>query len=73
MPIIGAIAGAFLAFLISIPIFGPRGGRWVAPGVIEYDPARGERGPGGCLASLANLIFIVVGAVVGAAIAGAAG
>ncbi|MFQ5857773.1 MAG: hypothetical protein ACE5LU_19380 [Anaerolineae bacterium] len=41
----------------------------VRPGVIEYDPARGDVPPGGCLKSLANLAFIALGAIIGAAVA----
>lgn len=73
MEIVGAFIGALIAWLISIPIFGIRGGRMVRPGVIEFDPARGDVPPGGCLKMLANLAFIAVGALVGAAIASGMG
>ena len=66
---VGAIVGGLIAYLISIPIFGMRGGRMVRPGVIEFDPARGDVPPGGCLKSLANLAFIALGALIGAALA----
>ena len=69
MVIVGAIVGGLIAYLISIPIFGMRGGRMVRPGVIEFDPARGDVPPGGCLKSLANLAFIALGALIGAALA----
>lgn len=68
--VVGAIVGGLIAYFISIPIFGMRGGRMVRPGVMEFDPARGDVPPGGCLKSLGNLIFIALGALIGAAIAG---
>lgn len=67
--IIGAIVGGMIAWAISIPIFSPKGGRMVRPGVIEYDPARGDVPPGGCLKSLGNLVFIALGALLGAVLA----
>jgi len=67
---IDAIIGGLIAYFISIPIFGTKGGRMIRPGVIEYDPARGDVPPGGCLKSLGNLIFIALGALIGAAIGG---
>jgi hypothetical protein len=73
MEIIGAIIGGLIAWVISIPIFGMRGGRMVSPGVIEFDPARGDVPPGGCLKSLANLAFIALGALVGAVVAAGLG
>ena len=73
MEIVGAIIGGLIAWVISIPIFGMRGGRMVRPGVIEFDPARGDVPPGGCLKSLANLAFIALGAVIGAALAAGIG
>ena len=66
----GAIIGGLIAWVISIPIFGMRGGRMVRPGGLEFDPARGDVPPGGCLKSLANLVFIALGALIGAALAG---
>ncbi len=69
MVIVGAIIGGLVAWVISIPIFGTKGGRMVRPGVIEFDPARGDVPPGGCLKSLANLAFIALGAIIGAAVA----
>lgn len=71
--VVGAIVGGFIAWAISIPIFGTKGGRMVRPGVVEYDPARGDVPPGGCLKSLANLAFIALGALIGAALAGGLG
>ncbi|MCC6301005.1 MAG: hypothetical protein IT314_17085 [Anaerolineales bacterium] len=65
MEIIGAIIGGGIAWAISIPIFGTKGGRMIRPGIWEYDPARGDVPPGGCLKSLGNLIFIAVGVVIG--------
>jgi len=65
MEIIGAFVGGIIAWAISIPIFGVKGGRMISPGVWEYDPARGDVPPGGCLKSLGNLIFIVVGVAIG--------
>jgi hypothetical protein len=69
--ILGAVVGGLIAWAISIPIFSPKGGRVVRPGLIEYDPARGDVPPGGCLKSLANIIFILVGAAIGAGIGSA--
>lgn len=69
--VVGAIGGGLIAWLISIPIFGTKGGRMIRPGVIEYDPARGDVPPGGCLKSLANLAFIALGALIGAGLASA--
>jgi len=66
--IVGAVVGALIAWLVSIPIFGMKGGRMVRPGVMEFDPARGDVPPGGCLKSLGNLLFIALGALIGAAI-----
>lgn len=71
--VVGAIVGGLIAWVISIPIFGMKGGRMVRPGVFEFDPARGDVPPGGCLKSLANLAFIALGAVIGAVVAGALG
>lgn len=71
--IVGAILGGLVAWVISIPIFGMKGGRMVRPGVLEFDPARGDVPPGGCLKSLANLAFIALGALIGAAIGAALG
>lgn len=65
MEIIGALVGGVIAWAISIPIFGVKGGRMIRPGVWEYDPARGDVPPGGCLKSLGNLIFIAVGVAIG--------
>lgn len=65
MEIIGAVVGAVIAYAISIPIFGIRGGRMVKPGWIEFDPARGDRAPGGCLKMLGNLAFIALGGAIG--------
>ena len=73
MEITGAIIGGLIAWVISIPIFGMRGGRMVRPGVVEFDPARGDVPPGGCLKSLANLAFIAGGALLGAVIAAGLG
>lgn len=73
MEIAGAIVGGLIAWVISIPIFGMRGGRMVRPGVMEFDPARGDVPPGGCLKSLANLVFIALGALVGAVVASGMG
>jgi hypothetical protein len=70
---IGAAIGALVGWLISIPIFSPKGGRMVRPGVIEYDPARGDVPPGGCRKMLGNLAFIVLFAAIGAAIGAAVG
>ncbi|HRQ41535.1 MAG TPA: hypothetical protein PLD25_26745 [Chloroflexota bacterium] len=67
--VIGAVVGGLIAWVISIPIFGMKGGRMVRPGVMEFDPARGDVPPGGCLKSLANLGFIALGALIGAALA----
>lgn len=67
--VVGTIIGGLIAWAISIPIFGTKGGRMVRPGLIEYDPARGGVLPGGCLKSLANLGFIALGALIGAALA----
>ena len=72
-PIVGAIVGGLIAYVISIPIFGMKGGRTVAPGVTEFDPERGDVPPGGCLKSLGNIVFIVIGALIGAAIASGMG
>ncbi len=69
--VIGAIVGGFIAWAISIPIFSPKGGRMIRPGLVEYDPSKGDVPPGGCLKSLANIIFILVGVAIGAAIGGA--
>jgi len=71
--ITGAIIGGLIAYFISIPIFGIKGGRMVRPGVIEFDPARGDVPPGGCLKSLGNLAFIALGALVGAFIGASLG
>jgi hypothetical protein len=71
--IVGAMIGGLIAWAISIPIFGMKGGRMVRPGVIEFDPAKGDVPPGGCLKSLANLGFIAIGALVGAALAAGLG
>lgn len=71
--IVGAIVGALIAWIVSIPIFGMKGGRMVRPGVLEFDPARGDVPPGGCLKSLANLVFIALGALVGAVLGAALG
>ena len=73
MEVIGAVVGGLIAWAISIPIFGVRGGRMVRPGVIEFDPAKGDVPPGGCLKNLANLVFIALGAVVGAIVASGMG
>lgn len=73
MAIVRIIIGGLIAWVISIPIFGVRGGRMVRPGVIEFDPARGDVPPGGCLKSLANLAFIALGALIGAAIVSGVG
>ena len=72
-PIVGAIVGGLIAYVISIPIFGMRGGRMVRPGVMEFDPERGDVPPGGCLKSLGNIIFIAVGALIGYVIASGIG
>lgn len=64
-PIVGAIVGGLIAYVISIPIFGMRGGRTVAPGVVEFDPDKGDVPPGGCLKSLGNIVFIAIGAAIG--------
>ena len=71
--VLGAIVGGLIAWAVSIPIFGTKGGRMVRPGVVEYDPAKGDVPPGGCLKSLANLAFIALGALIGAALAGGLG
>ena len=71
--VMGAVVGGLIAWAISIPIFSPKGGRPLGPGLVEYDPARGDVPPGGCLKSLANLIFIALGALIGAALAGGLG
>lgn len=73
MPILGAIIGGFIAFLVSIPIFGMKGGRMVKPGVMEFDLAKGDVAPGGCLKMLGNLAFIALGALLGAAVGAAMG
>ena len=65
-PIIGAIIGGIVAYVISIPIFSPKGGRMVRPGLMEYDPARGDVPPGGCGKMLGNILFIAAGAAAGA-------
>lgn len=69
--VVGAIVGGLVAWIVSIPIFGMKGGRMVRPGVLEFDPARGDVPPGGCLKNLANLAFIALGVVIGAVIGGA--
>jgi hypothetical protein len=66
---LGAIIGGIVAWIISIPIFGMKGGREIRPGVYEFDPAKGDVPPGGCLKSLANLAFIALGAIIGAIVA----
>jgi hypothetical protein len=71
MELVGAIIGGLIAWMVSIPIFGMRGGRMVHPGVMEFDRAKGDVPLGGCLKSLANLAFIALGALIGIAIASA--